>query len=439
MYSVIAWKYPATDHVSRVNNYLNYVNYFNLENIKFPINIDGIKKFNEQNGNFVNVFEWTYNLKNSQSQKYFNDYEHTIKPLFICKNSPDACNLLVCTNGEKWHYVLCKNISIFLKQSASKKSLYPCLKCLNSFSSENKYKRHIENCNKEMTIELKFPEEDYFKFNKFGYQNRVPFTIYGDFETYNESCNGKYLSQLKPLCLGIYIKSEYEGLFNSQYIKFYGEDCIKKFVETIKQLNNTFQKLLKTKKEMIISGEEEEEFQNCNICCYCNKEIKKNKVRDHNHYNGKYRGTAHSKCSINEKKPNFVPVFFHNGSRFDNHLFFTELIKSFKGEKINLIPHSDENYISFTVGCMRFLDSYRFMSMSLDYLGSRLENEDIKICPKYSKGIFPYEYLTTTKELGFRRIEELLNETELPPIEKFYSTLKQKNIEEKEYEKAKND
>ena len=37
------------------------------------------------------------------------------------------------------------------------------------------------------------------------------------------------------------------------------------------------------------------------------------KVRDHCHYIGKYRGAAHNICNLKFKVPNEIPVVFHNG------------------------------------------------------------------------------------------------------------------------------
>ena len=36
--------------------------------------------------------------------------------------------------------------------------------------------------------------------------------------------------------------------------------------------------------------------------------------------------------------------------------------------KFDVIPKTDEEYISVTYGCIRFIDSYRFLSNSLDSL-----------------------------------------------------------------------
>ena len=48
-----------------------------------------------------------------------------------------------------------------------------------------------------------------------------------------------------------------------------------------------------------MTNEHEEIYKNSNICWICNKELNTEKVRDHCHVTGKFRGAAHNKCSIN--------------------------------------------------------------------------------------------------------------------------------------------
>ena len=63
------------------------------------------------------------------------------------------------------------------------------------------------------------------------------------------------------------------------------------------------------------------------ICYICGKYfIKKlsrvinyQKVRDHCHYTGKYRGPANSICNLKFNVPNEIPVVFYNGSEYNCH------------------------------------------------------------------------------------------------------------------------
>ena len=53
-----------------------------------------------------------------------------------------------------------------------------------------------------------------------------------------------------------------------------------------------------TKKDIIMTEKDEEDYRNIKICRFCEKEIISDKVRDHCHLTGKYRAPAHSKSNI---------------------------------------------------------------------------------------------------------------------------------------------
>jgi len=76
-----------------------------------------------------------------------------------------------------------------------------------------------------------------------------------------------------------------------------------------------------------------------------------------------------------------VPVIFHNLSGYDSHLFIKNLGKT-QGQ-IDCIPNNEEKYISFSKSVndenkklkykIRFTDSFKFVSSSLDKLVNNLE------------------------------------------------------------------
>ena len=53
-------------------------------------------------------------------------------------------------------------------------------------------------------------------------------------------------------------------------------------------------------------------YDNSTLCHICNGELGKDKVHDHLHLSGKFRGAAHEVCNLKYKVPNFFPVVFHN-------------------------------------------------------------------------------------------------------------------------------
>ena len=72
-------------------------------------------------------------------------------------------------------------------------------------------------------------------------------------------------------------------------------------------------------KENIIFGEKEKEQYNEETRCWiCKGEFGENeeKVKDHCHYTGRYRGAAHNECNLKYRNPNVTPVVFHNLSGY---------------------------------------------------------------------------------------------------------------------------
>ena len=120
-----------------------------------------------------------------------------------------------------------------------------------------------------------------------------------------------------------------------------------------------------------MTEEDQEDFKNNNICRFCEKNIESDEVRDPCHLRGKYRGPAHSICLINvtNEQSNFKPFVFHNFSNYDCHRFFKKLVNK-KNDKVNfdIIPKTNEEFISVTFVGIRFIDSCRFQSSSLDSL-----------------------------------------------------------------------
>ena len=63
-------------------------------------------------------------------------------------------------------------------------------------------------------------------------------------------------------------------------------------------------------------------------------------------------------------------------------MFFKKLVDLKKDKvKFEIIPKTNEEYIKLSVryGCIRFIDSYRFLSESLDKLVKNLDEDDFKI------------------------------------------------------------
>ena len=216
--------------------------------------------------------------------------------------------------------------------------------------------------------------------------------------------------------------------FSKSIVVFRGENAAYEFIKAILKEYDYCKKVMKKhfNKNLIMSEKEEEQFQSSNTCWICEKLIDDDdeKVRDHCHITGKFRGAAHWSCNINLQLTKKVPVIFHNLRGYDSHLIFNELDKF--DVKIKVIPNGLEKYMAFFLNKnLVFIDSMQFMNSSLDKLVKNLSDNDFKYLTEEfgtknlellkQKDAYPYEYMDSFKRF---------NEEKLPDKECFYSSVK---------------
>lgn len=138
--------------------------------------------------------------------------------------------------------------------------------------------------------------------------------------------------------------SVHKPYFLAYLIKFQFDDSIKKFVEYRFEtdLRELYFKYLKNTILMkYLSPEKQFHFKNANLCNMCSKAFQSDdkKVRNHCNITGnKIFGAAHSKCNLNYKDPNFIPIILPNLSGYDCHLFIKQLCSH--GGMINVIAQN---------------------------------------------------------------------------------------------------
>jgi hypothetical protein len=305
-------------------------------------------------------------------------------------------------------------------------------------------------------------ERKILKFKNIAHQLKMPFTIYADFESIlipHATCEpdpGKSstttIQSHEPCSYGYFIKCSFDDNLN-KYVSYRGENCATHFIERItedaKRLYTDY--LSKEKVMKILNLAELHEYKNATICHICKKSIKKietiidkQKVKDHCHMTGQYRGPAHRDCNRLFRVPKTITCFFHNLAYYDAHLFIREL--GADHGKIDVIAKTKENYISFTKKIqisdddvifvkLRFVDSFKFMAASIDELSSGLIKENFTHMRAQMKnyellirkGIFPYDYMDSWDKFL---------ETQLPPREAFFNKLTNKSISENDYKYA---
>ena len=474
MWCVLRALYPKDKNAERIDKDLkSKQDIINMKGICYPVSLNGIKRFEELNPNI------------SISVLGYNKEEGGVLPLQISKHTGCEYDIVLLLlkeavtgeNGEikeKTHYTLVKNKSALItsQKNNHKGKRHVCLNCFNSFNILESLNKHKEYCYKNKCVKTNMPPQNtYLRFKNFHHSEKAPFAVYADFESLikpldncnpdpNKSYTKKYQKH-EPISFSYYILCSIDGVYKPvlrKYTQTKPEDAnamdifIKWLGEDVKDIANI------EPKKMIFTEEDIKHFNKASDCWICGEKLENDRVRDHCHFTGRYRGPAHNKCNLKYRKPKNISVFFHNLSGYDSHLFIKKIGCSInKNENIKCIATNEEKYISFTKTIVTgqytnkkgkvkdktfdivFKDSLKFMSSSLEALVNNLPKDVFKnllnyFTPKQTellkqKGFYPYEYMDS---------EEKFNDTKLPPREAFYSKLSGKGITEKDYEHAGN-
>ena len=112
--------------------------------------------------------------------------------------------------------------------------------------------------------------------------------------------------------------------FTLPFIIFKGKDCVNKFITWVLDKQKWAKQIIKQyfNKRLIMMSEDEEAYNNSQICWTCSEELDTTKVRDYSHITGKFRGAAHNKCNINLRLPRKLEIIFHNLQAYDGHIIF---------------------------------------------------------------------------------------------------------------------
>ena len=265
----------------RISKIKPFINQYNWKEIDFASHPKDLKKF-EQNVKTIalNILFVPYITKKIR-------LAHKSKHNFKRENQ---VILLMITDGKKWHYLAVKSVSALLRGITSNHNGdFYCLNCFHSYSTKNKLKKHERVCNDHDYCYEEIPNED----------NKIL----------------KYNQREKSLKAADCYK----------YV-----DCMERFW---KSLRDHVMKIVNCEeKEMTpLTDKENKSYQKQKVYYICKKEFitdenDKNafelyqKVRDHCHYTGKFRGAAHSICNLRYKTAN-------NGSTYDYHFIINKLAK----------------------------------------------------------------------------------------------------------------
>ena len=264
LWNLIAYFHPANNKSYRVSNYIKreYINTIKLPDVAPPYDLKQLRKIHELIKDKV-----LFNLLNLNKNK-------TVDPVLINHNHPKRSNILFWGG--------CLNMSSLLRKTLNNKC-YPRLRCFVSFRIEDELNKHLDLCNEsylEKDIRRRtFHKENYVKFNKLQYKNKVPFITVYDFEFIM-----KYGKPI-PVACAHHIKNDYPDILESKLDYHVGGDSVYWCVSRVEYHYKLFGDVCKIN----ILLKEETVIVLTTDCYYCKEELGDDCVRDYDHLNGVFR------------------------------------------------------------------------------------------------------------------------------------------------------
>jgi len=449
LYCVLAALFPperGSKFKRNARDYLKYVKELDTSMLTYPTPTNVIPYFEEKNNLTINVvgFNKKEELVFLHKSDNSNDPERTIN-LFLFNQ----------------HYHLIRSWTALLNFSKKHKREFCQACCTFNLKRKEGGCSHCSSKRNEMipVSNVSFPPKGAVeKFRNFHKTCPHPFILYCDIETSvvdreNDDDKKRKIKRIKahsPVAIG-YIRichsnPEYSQKFPTVHV---GTKCISQFYLSLKEEIAFIEDVLsKTHYPISLSWKDEESFKQANHCYMCNTEFTegKKKVRDHDHLKPRdnYRGAACSSCNLNRSDTKLkIPLFFHNGGKFDTHFLIQELHNLSK-TSFNIIAKTSENIMFMEIMDRKIfiLDSFNHLPYSLSSLveqmkagGKKLEitnislNRDDRAMELMNrKGVFPYN--------AVKNLESVEAIEKLPPREEFYDELKESNISQEEYHHA---
>ena len=280
----------------------------------------------------------------------------------------------------------------------------------------------------------KFSKDARCRFTNIQKQLPAPFGVYADFESILKPVNedvdatqgvdtgvkssSTVYQEHVPCSFAYKLVSIVDPDYSRPLVMYRGENAAEKFVRDLQQeAKQLFDEYIVTPNPMLFTATDLLSFRSADTCYICAKQLGDDKVRDHCHITGSYRGAAHSACNLMYRliKSGWkLPVIIHNLKCYDGRLIVKALNSEFG--KVRVIPQSMEKYLSLNVGQLKIIDSLQFTNQSLDSLANTLEDDEFRYLVESCttshfelvrrKGVHPYDYMDSF---------DIFEEIELPP------------------------
>lgn len=432
-------------HRARIRQYEKFVNNYDWKCIEFPTTQQNIKTFESRNAEkmfAVNVFGFDdrgkLNIK-YQSMHIRDKKRKIVNLLYVqtCANNPG-------------HFMYINGIEKLYGSKNHHKRLL-CYNCLALFPSQARLNKHEELCFcfKKQRVCMPDPydlrEEPVCRFKKFENKLKSRFVIYSDFEALCMKVKrrrGKIRQYAKHVPSGycFVVVSNDEVIYKSLYR---GKDCMEIFVKELDEICDQLNSLNLNKVPMRnLTLEEQTLYEESNICHICENVLQEDKVRDHSHETGRFRGAAHRQCNAKYRQKDRIPVLMHNFRSYDSHLLLS-YVRKLSAKEVKVIPSNSEKYMALLCENYVFLDSFLFLTASLDtltndlLLGNNFEQDFKPLIQIFGqgaakemsrKGIYMYEYMDKWKKFDQKKF---------PKKSDFYNSLASSGVSDVDYKYGK--
>ena len=447
-------------HPSRPREYVKFLPSLKFDRASMPMKVEQISQFERDNDLPVNVY-------------YIKENGKRVFPLRITKmRFKPPIHLLLIVGETHNHYTWISRFDVLLSHHTltTRDPKTFCPYCLHGFVVARNGRKNLEEhklyCSEVEALRVELPKDDRktIKFKDYSKALPVPFVIYSDFESFLTPIKTQEKFQNTGEKIKLHDVSGFSytivsPFYETKTFSYCGPDAGVYYLKCILEEGRRLQRIIDDDKDMEeLSPSQLNEFKVATRCHICKENFEEGQLRakDHCHMTGRYRGPSHIGCNLLYRKSRAgIPVFLHNLAGYDGHVIFKALAKLDTKHNVSVLARSMENFISFQIGGLIFKDTFQFMPSSLDKLVSQLKvqgTEDGTLKTLFShtynyfqkkwkhlppdafefltcKGVYPYDYMNGP---------EKLNETVLPPKEKYFNTITGKHITDEEYEFAQN-
>ena len=381
LYSILAILKAAeiTVNRNRVTKYIPFLSELKYNENEMPMRLNNILKFERENLQLcINVIKCTPMSEKKQQKLIFESFDENENSRYYLKHpcfdliyrsrhyqnlqqsdfdDVKVINLLLISDKNRFHYIGVTDLNKLLNCHANINGCANqirgnvCETCLRMFSSQAKLAKHKPVCLKVRLNGTIFtlPKSKTLQFTDWSKMIPVKFIAYADFESVLEPNQNEHniagiLQKHKPVAASFLLVGPNSYV---KYEEFFGVTCIEEFLARLEH----YAKFVKEWYELNanvgmrpLSFIESRDYISANCCYLCQQlfGLNREKVQDHDHFNGKFLGAACKKCNLARRirKP-FLPVAFHNLKSYDLHHILKYAVSKFKHWELQCIAQKN--------------------------------------------------------------------------------------------------